>query len=180
MNVILPQTLVSTEVFDGNYLFFLAGPVQGGEDWQLRAYRLILNRIQNFHAIIPCRYKEPHPLVYRREGGIESHFVRQTTWERHYLNMASERGCILFWLPCESKSEPRKDGQPYARDTYGELGEWRGRKMYNPGIRLVVGAEKDFPGLSQITQNFREALGPMFRIHSTLEETVEAAIMLAK
>lgn len=90
------------------------------------------------------------------------------------MQEASMKGCLLFWLPCESKENPRNDGEPYARDTYGELGEWRGRLMYAGQQRVVVGVEPGFYGLSQIERNFQLAMQFPFPIHNSLEQTVTA------
>jgi hypothetical protein len=68
------------------------------------------------------------------------------------------------------------DGQPYARDSYGEIGEWRGRMMYDRTAHFVIGAEAQFPGLNVISQNFRSAIGELFMVHSSLAETVGEAI----
>jgi hypothetical protein len=110
--------------------------------------------------------------------GQEDYFSRQTLWERYYLEIVAKRknGCIIFWLPCESKDNPRRDGSPYARDSYGELGEWRGRMINDPNLHVVIGAESGFPGLNQINANFSSALKKEFCIHTTLQDTVKAAV----
>lgn len=78
-------------------------------------------------------------------------------------------------LPKEER--PRTDGMPYAMDTRGELGEWRGRLMHNPGLRVFIGADPDFPGLSQISRNFDAALKTSFPIAATMEELAARACL---
>jgi hypothetical protein len=170
-------------------LFFLAGPVKGGSDWQHRACRLIRERQEKFYAIIPNRYPLDHPLM---EFMINSRGVydSQTLGERIYLEMAagvkrvdapdSRKGCIVIWEELESKIFPRNDHQPYSRDTYGEVGEWRGRMIYDPSIRLVMGAAEGFPGLEVQKKNFDAALKTNFPIYSTLESTIKAALERVK
>lgn len=175
MKIILPKTLPDIDPAYGPF-FFIAGPVAGGDDWQAVCCEEIRKHIPNFYAALPCWYEETHPLMPFRVTGGEDYFDRQLTWERHYLEIAATTGCIIFWLPCESRTAPRNDGHPYAMDTRGELGEWRGRLMHNPNLRVVIGAESDFPGLSQIQRNFDFATGSHFPIYSTLTETVTAAI----
>jgi hypothetical protein len=51
--------------------------------------------------------------------------------------------------------------------------------MHDSSLRIVIGAEPGFPGLSQIQRNFGLAIGSTFPIHSTLAATVDAAIILA-
>jgi hypothetical protein len=175
MRIILPKDFTSVD-FSYGPLFFLAGPVRGADDWRKDCVGKISNYTQDFYAALPCRYGEGHPLLSFHRPTTKNHFGRQTLWERFYLESASKHGCIIFWLPCESKTNPRSDGNPYARDTYGELAEWRGQLMYNQRIRVVIGAERGFPGLSQIKCNFDAAIRINYPIYSTLEGTVDAAI----
>ncbi|MDP3992919.1 MAG: hypothetical protein Q8Q05_01765 [bacterium] len=179
MHIIQPTTLVDQAEFAGP-LFFTAGPIQGGDDWQKRCCELLVQRAAAPVSIAcPCRYKEGHPLYEYRVTGEEERFERQTPWERHYLTLASKVGCIIFWLPEESKTKPRKGNRPYACGSRDELGEWRGRLIYDRSIRLVIGAEARFPGLNPVVYSYREVCGNDFPIYSTLEETVQAAIAKA-
>lgn len=182
MKLILPKNFVDVgpgSFYEKTPLFFLAGPVQGGGDWQRRALYLI-NRYQEHCLVaIPCRYSENdelrrlHASPYS-SGGV---FERQTDWEGHYLERASRNGCVLFWLACEDKENPRTDGEPYGRDTSGELGGYGwGPFKYEPNLHVVVGAEPDYHGLSVIKRNFDNSLKRDFPIYATLEETVRAAV----
>ena len=179
MRILLPKALTRIDPAYGP-LFFLAGPVRGGDDWQKRGCEEIRGSIRHFYAAIPCHYQEGHPLLQFRVVDIENYFDRRTAWKRYYLNMAAIGGCIIFWLPCESKANPRADNNPYAMDTRGELGEWRGRLTNDHNLRVVIGAEPDFPGLSQIQCNFNSGLGFEFPIYSTLSQTILAAIRQVK
>lgn len=176
MKIVLPKTLC--KIPNQSKFFFLAGPVRGGGDWQKRCCDVIEKLCPNSHAILPCRYEKDHPLMSYRVEGSEDFFDRQLTWERHYLEISAHRGCLIFWLPCESKTLPRTGSDPYAMDTRGELGEWRGRLMSNRKLRIVIGAEPEFPGLSQIQRNFDIATSSDFPIYETLEETVTAAVKM--
>jgi hypothetical protein len=178
MRIILPKTYHSVDLTYGP-LFFLAGPVRGGGDWQAECCAEISKHFTNFYAVLPCPYEMSHPLQAFKVAGKQNFFDRQLPWERYYLGLAATHGCLLFWLPAESKINPRLDG-PYAQDTYGELGEWRGRLMYEPTLRIVIGAEPNFPGLSQIQRNFNQATGTDFPIYNTLEKTVAMAVEKVK
>jgi hypothetical protein len=159
VKIILPKTNVDLAPYRRAWLpfFFLAGPIKGGGDWQHRMCLELERRVGDFVAAIPCRYTSGHPLFAHQVEGDGPAFDRQLTWERHYLALASIRGCIIFWLPEESKAHPRDDGLPYAMDTRGELGEWRWRMKSS--VQVVIGAEPDFPGLAVIQRNFNLALG---------------------
>lgn len=176
MNVILPKTLCPVHRSFGP-LFFLAGPVRGGGDWQSVAALLLRSHLERFYVAIPSRYTDDHPLMSARMSGNEGAFLRQLPWERHYLQMASKVGCIVFWLPEESKTDPRpKEDGPYGRDTLGELGRWSVWKAVDPHVRLVIGAEQGFSGLDVIRRNINEDMGYEFPIHSSLEATIKAAV----
>lgn len=183
MRIIVPKRFVTP-----NYpLFFLAGPVRGGGDWQADMFRTLQRFLprERGTAVSPCRWgKDPkHPLTGSFAQGPEERFEHQLDWERYYLERAglptNKPGCIIFWLPLESQTHPHPGPEPYAMDTRGELGEWRGRMMHNPRIHLVIGADPKFLGLSQIRRNFSAALGYTFPIYHTMEETARAAIELA-
>lgn len=180
MRVILPKVLGSD--LKGP-LFFLMGPIRGGDDWQYEcALELDMQMREEFSVAIPCRYGEDHPLYAHRALG-EEQFSRQLPWERYYLNQAANmapQGCIIVWLPRESKTSPRSRGDgPYAQDTYGELGEWRGRIMRGERVRLVIGAHPDFPGLDVIKRNFELALSKGILISPSIEDLVARAIETA-
>lgn len=157
------------------------GPIRGGGDWQRRACEILQSNLtEEFFVATPCRWGPEHPLYHDNAGGHET-FSRQLPWERYYLDLAarnSPRGCVICWLPEESKTDPRKDG-PYARDTYGELGEFRGRMMCDKKARFVLGAEPGFPGLDVIVRNFEGALKVGLYVSPNLEETVTRAIEVA-
>lgn len=179
MRIYLPKRLSAVDPTYGPF-FFLAGPVRGGGDWQHRFCTLMRGYIPQFTAAIPCRYPEDHPLMQYSIYGQLGTFEHQTFWERHYLDIAAEKGCLVFWLPLESKEHPRGADGPYGRESYGELGEWRAHLMRNPKLRIVIGADPGFPGLKQIKLNMCRATDSHFPIYETLEETVCAALAKAK
>lgn len=191
LHLVLPKTNIETF---GKPAFFLAGPIKGGDDWQKRAIKLLYERQSKSFIFCPCRYGPDHELFndsvaqWMPQGSSGHHRSQihesQTLWERQYLETASKDGCIIFWLPEESKVNPRNDGSPYARDTYGELGEWRVRSAGEQNWlvsrpKVVIGAEPGFPGLKQIKTNF-QAMIPGFVIHESLEATIDAAIKVAR
>jgi hypothetical protein len=188
MKILRPWRKIEVPV--NSPLYFLAGPGMGGGDWQRQACELILKHDPQSYVAVPCRYAEEHPLRdYFYEDETDA-YLGQTHWERHYLERSASLqdnlpGCIIFWLACESKSMPRKDGKPYALQTYGELGEWRGRLINQTGKKkLALGIEPGFPGTESIVKNFELAfkvnnLGD-FPIYNTLEDTVRYAVYVAR
>lgn len=179
MRMILPKTRAILRKEHGP-LFFLAGPVRGGGDWQWKAFHEIAKYFPRFSAANPCRYAPEHPAWEYEAQGKKDAFDRQLTWERFYLEKAAHTGCIIFYLPEECKTNPHPGPEPYGMDTRGELGEWRGRMMYGETKRVVIGAEPGFHGLSQIQRNFNKALKRNFKIHTSLEATIKAAVRIVK
>jgi hypothetical protein len=182
--IILPKIFIDPELIRGP-LFFFAGPIKGGEDWQSRMCALVSGMLPDelIHLVVPNRWDPDHHLYPYRAEGPEDKFERQTDWEHYYIDLAAQRsrerkGAPVVWLPCESLTHPRTDGQPYARDTYGEIGSLRTYKRFVPDINIIIGAEPDFPGLRVIKRNFRQDLGLTedYPFHSTIEETAVAAV----
>ncbi len=182
----------------GERVYFLAGPIKGGNDWQSRAIKILWKKDPDAYIVCPCRYKTDHELFNnsllnektRPLINVYKPFKDQTTWERYYMMEASYYGSIIFWLPREDKNNPRpKEKGPYARDTYGELGRWSIKssrpdifsyKSSEPRVNLVIGAEKKFHGLSVIQKNVHEDHGKQFQIYPTLRSTVLEAVELGK
>lgn len=211
IKLILPTTKmgVALDLKQGERLYFLAGPIRGADDWQAKAIELLHQKDPFCYIACPCRYDINHPLSrfqikptelprstdHKRElPEYALPFENQTMWERYYLEHASCFGSVIFWLPCESKENPRKkeDG-PYARDTYGELGRWSIRhassgkggfsnQYLSAGshLNLVIGAEEGFPGLGVIKKNLDADHGQPFDIYPNLEETIAAAVKKGK
>ncbi|MDD3531405.1 MAG: hypothetical protein PHV99_02340 [Candidatus Pacebacteria bacterium] len=183
MQLILPKTVPSFSfVNEALPLFFLAGPIGGGDDWHFRMTELLMSHSADCVIVNPTRYKPNHPHYQYRVSGDDDVYTRQTDWERRYMcdaAKASLHGCLIFWLPKESVTNPRSDGEPYARDTRGEIAEWRTHLMYDRSLRVVVGAEEEFPGLSVIRRNFELTMCPAFPIYRTMEEVAGAAVKFA-
>ena len=185
MHLILPKTRPDVKDIRAP-LFFLAGPIQGGGDWHVRMTELLEKKFEDCIIVNPSRYDETHPLYRYRLDGQEDYFPHQTAWERYYMRQAASQshghgsGCLIFWLPVESDENPRADGKPYAMDTRGEIGEWRGHMAYRApnGLRprVVMGGESDFPSMRTIKRNNEDAIGAELPMHETMEEVVLAAV----
>lgn len=185
MKLILPKTFVDLSQFPTAPLFFIAGPIRGGDDYQYPLSVMLAEKVPDCIIVTPYRYTEKHPLYQYRMEGDEEFFSRQLAYERYYLERAAKAktegrrgGAILFNLPCESQANPRDDGNPYARDSYQELGEWRGRMMHDKTLKVLIAAETHFPGLSQIHYNFSAALGYDFPIYGSIDELTDQAALL--
>lgn len=178
MRLILPNTFPNLSRHNHLPLFFIGGPILGGDDWQAKMCCLIRDEIGPCIIVNPCPYPDSHPLYRFRMVGNENHFQRQLNWERYFLREAADRwpsGSVIFWCPEESKIHPRNDRNPYARDTYGEIAEWRGRIIERRShYRVAVGGEEGFPGFDVMRRNFEAEL-PDFRMGNSMREVVELA-----
>lgn len=179
MQILVPKHYVKTEDLEGP-LFFLAGPVRGGDDWQKVCAELIAQRLPKCSIAIPYYVggEIHYPLLDVAATGDLTFFERQLNWERHYIEQAAKIGCLIFWLPNESKIHPRSDGA-FATDTRGEIGRWSVEQKYNPDFRVVVGAQLEFPSLSQIQRNFSLDQDKEVTFFGTLEEVVDEAVRKA-
>jgi len=168
-------------------LFYVAGPIRGGGSWQERAYELFAKEEPDCIVATPCRYALDHSVrVWTHPHAVPDAFERQTDWEDEYMNEAvyGARGCLMFWLPVESVTDPRpREDGPYAQDSYGELGYWRAliEGSFDPSqLAIVIGAEPGFHGLRKLQRDLDRAVDGTFVIHPTLEATVKAAVDKAR
>lgn len=184
-NLILPKKGFRYNRDTNSRIYFLAGPVRGGGDWQSTAINRLNQLDSNCEIVCPCRYPADHPMsdyAIKTDVGLPTsqiEFESQTKWERYYLELASKYGAIIFWLGLEDVNNPRpKESGPYSRDTYGELGRWSIRSARDKA-RVVVGANPRFSGLKAIQENFDGDHGFSFRIYHSLEFTLKQAVKLA-
>lgn len=142
-------------------IIFLAGPIQGAEDWQSQAIEII-------HKLKP----EAIIASPRRPSFSNSfNFDEQVGWETYFLNVASKNGVILFWLASEKEPIP---GRAYAQTSRAELFEWKERHLTR-GAKLVIGIEEGFTGERYIKKRLGQDC-PDIIICSSLEETCQNAL----
>lgn len=189
MTALFPKMALPSQEEADMAIFFLMGPDFGGGGWQRQMYGRLCYQAQqhalsHWVAAIPCRYEETDPMaVHLHSRAQKNAYKYQLEWERDYIKRAAStarQGCVLSWLPEESSTEPRMDGEPYARDTRGEIGEIRGWMLHDRSIRFVLGGEEGFRGLDVIVRNFSYVLGGPFPLHSTLDDVARYAVRLAK
>ncbi len=179
MQILVPKFTEVGEHDPQSPIFFLAGPVRGGGDWQQQMARILSNVVPNCVIAIPCRWDDTHVLSRYFLRGTRLSFERQLNWERYYLKEAglnAKLGCVIFWLPPESTQNPHPGPEPYSMDTRGELGEWRMRIKFQ-NARVVIGCPDPdaYHGFSQIHRNYSLELGHDFPVHSTMENTALSA-----
>ena len=153
-------------------LIFLAGPITGAYDWQSQAIDIIQETAPDLYIASPRRKTSFRDYP---EGFRIKMFNEQVDWETYHLNQAAENGSILFWL---AKEFEHSCDSAYAQTTRWELAEWK-VKHERDGARLALGIEDGFSGRRYIKRRIMQD-SPGIRIHSTLEDTCNEAIGLAR
>jgi len=136
-------------------LIFLAGPIQGAEDWHKTAIDLIAEE-NSFLDIA-----SPRGDYSKREFDYD----KQVDWETYHLNLAAKSGAILFWL---TKEKEHMCDRAYAQTTRFELGEWVTKYRFNKKIRLFIGIEDGFTGERYLRRRIKQDC-PEIILHPTLE-----------
>ncbi len=169
-NVIIPKTYVKDL---DKPLIFLAGPIRGAPLWQDEAIKYLLSKNSNIIIASPRR-EARDSFVDSIIKGDETFFERQRAWERHYLDIASKSGVILFWLPQETQHDCKKS---YGAMTRLELGQWITRYNLDNSIRFCIGSDGKFSELNTIAYDLKLD-APYKEIFSTLKETCDEALRL--
>ncbi len=170
--VVIPNTYIEHV---HSPLIFLAGPIMSAPNWQDEAASILLSYEQDLVIASPRRGTRPSIQTYLLLGN-EQYFPRQRAWERYYLPIAAHTGAILFWLPGE---EHHHCDKVYGAMTRIELGQWMTNYRHDRSTRICIGSDGRFPELHTIAYDLLLD-APDIPIHSTLEETCEAAIHLVK
>lgn len=143
-------------------LVFLAGPIQGAEDWQRIAIELISKGNPALNIASP-----------RGDySGRQFDYNTQVDWETHYLNQAAKSGAILFWL---AKEKEHMCDRAYAQTTRFELGEWLTKYHFDRNLKLSLGIEPGFSGERYIRRRIGQD-NPEIMICSTLEDVCRDVI----
>ncbi len=168
--VIIPKTYVENIEAP---LIFLAGPIRSAPNWQDKAIEILLNQNTELVIASPRRGIRDEIAPYIKTGD-ENYFPRQRAWERHYLDLASKTGAILFWLPGEEEHNCEK---AYGAMTRVEIGQWMSNYKNNNSIRFCVGSDGNFSELGTIKYDL-DLDAPNKKIHDSLESTCNEALKL--
>jgi hypothetical protein len=156
-------------------VIFLAGPIQGAEDWQKQVEKIIkyyyngpgnLTNTENANIIIA---NPRRAIAFEKDNVVE--YKKQVHWEEQWLYNASITGCVMFWLAAPIDYTHLRT---YAQTTRFELGEWFAKEQYND-IGLVIGIEPGFPGKEYIVERINDDS----RICHSLANTIKAALQTA-
>lgn len=167
---------------DDSKLVFLAGPIQGAEDWQNKATELLSKGNPELFIANPRKTDYPSPEKLLETFGVDDAWPIQVEWETAHLRTASRTGAIMFWLAKETEHFCER---AYAQTTRFEFAEWlthyKYRKINDPNnkLKIILGMDNDFPGARYITHRvFNDC--PEFVIATTLEDTCNLTLKALK
>lgn len=191
--IYLPKAIIPLHPTNESPLFFLAGPIRGGGDWQAEMSEIIIEQEPNAYIACPSRWTGEHRLRVHFHQPFSQADTRQLVWERHYLKQAGMEhgvpGCVIFWLGQEDKRNPHPGPEPYAMDTRREIGkftaylevlrdfpELHGRL----DTRVVVGGHPDFYGLDVIMDELSNAMNRQLLFYTNMKDVVRDAVLTAR
>jgi len=155
---------------DNSKLLFLAGPIRGSDNWQLKAAEII--QAANSEITIA------NPRRANMDELTRDEWVIQIEWETTHLRLASAVGAIMFWLAPEVD---HNCSNPFAKTTRFEFAEWlthyKYRKIHQPEnkLKIILGVDDKFPGRDYIIYRVFDDC-PEFVVATTLEETCQLAL----
>lgn len=169
MGLILPRTKID---LDGKNIIFLAGPIAGTSGWHDEAIAYIGRRAPDLYIACPNERVQEATFAMKGEEGFE----RNLGWEKHHYKYALKKGCMMFWLPTQSRVI--KSDKRFARDTQKELGFVLGKLDDNLDPRFILGGSEKHDGYDVTIRDFREYI-PETPYYLNLEDTCDAAIRVA-
>jgi len=122
-------------VSKGTKVIFLAGPIQGAEDWQKKAIEMFETRFKDIDRVVIANPRSSTPPKVWDDSIID--------WETKYLNLAARTGVILFWMAPETKHYCDRS---YAQTTRFEFAEWLTKAQYEKDIHLAIGIDPEYTG----------------------------------
>jgi len=162
-----PKYVIPNEYRDRR-IYFLAGPIRGGGQWQMRAAELLWEKSPGCVVADPSRWETTEKAAASETAAerIKLHrsnsigkwdgvkYPNQASWESEHMRLASETGTLLFWLPKQSTTgiRPKKDGV-YAQDSRVEIGIWIERVKNNPSLNVRIGGDWEIDANGYETEN---------------------------
>lgn len=158
-NILIPPEIVEVN----EPIIFLAGPIQGAQDWQEEAIKIIHSLNPNIIIASPRREYLEGDFVYEK----------QVDWETYYLRKAGKSGAIIFWM---AKEFEHRHDRAYAQTSRFELAEWKVKHEWD-GANIVVGVDNGFTGARYIKRRMAQDC-PDLSVFDSLEATCKEAVAL--
>lgn len=155
-----PQELILPDITP---LVFLAGPIQGAQDWQSDVASRLLNVREDIIVASP------------RNPGERLPYDEQADWEKQHILRSRNLGAIAFWFAEKDAELPYEPGRAYAQTTRIELGRAIGWLDFIQ-FPVIVGIDENYEGSgggsSKYFRNICAEKG--LPIHNTLDKFTAA------
>ncbi len=156
------------EIDDDTPLIFLAGPIQGAEDWQTPTAENLLAHND--------RLAVASPRLHRKEADFNKQ--AQVFWELDHIWRASRLGGVAFWWAAQNHSLPYKEGRSYGQTSRFELGAISMAQKIDPEVRAWIGYDPAYTpgggGSQEYAELMREWFVPGDEIFTSLDDMIEA------
>ena len=113
---------------------FLAGPIQGTQNYQIPLAKRLISLHPNLFVASPRRIEVAENFDWDAQVG----------WEKANLGRAAFNGVIGFWFAAQDHSLPYESGRPYAQTSRIEIGRVAGWKDKDPGVKLQIGIDPKY------------------------------------
>lgn len=147
---------------------FLAGPIQGAQDYQTPLARRLIAKHPNLFVASPRRLELDEKFDYDE----------QVFWEQANLGRAAFNGVSAFWLAAQDHSLPYEANRSYAQTTRFEFGQVIGRKTENPAIKIQLGIDPEYGVNGGGSERYFRYLARQadILVHSSLDSLEEAIL----
>jgi hypothetical protein len=132
-------------------VIFLAGPIRCAINWQELFLQKCRDNDMNFNNFIIANPRREAGQVPTKDFDYMM-FEEQIKWEVDYLSEASKNGYVTCFLANQLISDPF---QSYARTTRFEIGEWFGELKNRDDVNIIIGYDKQFPGLKYVLKRIQ-------------------------
>jgi hypothetical protein len=163
MAIHMHQPPLEIEASNKEPVVFLAGPIQGAAEWQMRAVEILQAAEDLHHKALTIHVANPR----RDYLDGEFSYAAQVSWEKAGLLRAAKYGAIIFWFAAQDSEQPYEQGRAYAQTSRIEFGRVMGWHDYNPDINIAIGIEPGYQGSERYYLTCAEEKN--LRVYTTLE-----------
>lgn len=161
MPIIEHQPPERNEISPNEQILFLAGPIQGAQNWQLES---VNHFTHSYLSDATLHIANPR----RDTVGDEFNYKQQVRWERDHLFDAAKFGAVMFWFANQDLSLPYQKGRAYAQTTRIEFGITYCLLRIGEQPNVVMGMEPGYKGNEKYYLDVADELG--LPVYSTLED----------
>jgi len=177
----METSFVMAEIFTPNNfvesskpIIFIGGPAKGAGGWQYDAVDILSKKEKDVLIALPFK-KINRMLNASIVNNTAKSFSGQREWELYYQDVASRKGCILFWFPPEREHNCDKS---YGLISSGEVSYWSGVYQFDKNVNFCIGGNGNFNEWDTFLRDFSKRI-PDKTVFNSLEETCDEALRIA-